>query len=162
MCSAGLAVLVVVVIGTAYSQDGCMSPTTSDLQSVISAIITAGDVVAPPQITLLNFAVVCRAFAQQQDFLRSVSVVVEYTCTGHPNCPSGAIVEQIESGCEGGSWSNTVEGSSDPTEIRTQSPEATLSTTASREDCSLCLSTQLAENLGLGITTDPVTHCIGE
>ena len=160
MYSGGLAVLVAVVIGTAYSQkDSCMSPSTSDLENVISTILAVGESGSPPLITLSNFTVVCRAFAQQQDLLRSVSVVVEYTCTGNSNCPSGAVVEQIESGCQGGSWSNTVLGSSEPSEIRSQSPEATLSTTG-RDDCSFCMSPQLASVQG--VATDTVTHCIGE
>ena len=124
--------LVAVAVGTGYSRDGCLTPTSNDLKSVITEIIQGGE----PQITVLNFSIVCRAFAQQQHLLRFVSAVVEYTCTDSGNCPSGGTaVEQIESGCQSGSWSNTVLGSSEPTEIRSQSPEATLSTTA-RDDCS--------------------------
>ena len=153
-------VLVALLAGTGYSQDGCMPPTTSDLEAVITAIIRTGDSATEPEITVSNFNVVCRAFAQQQDRLRIVSVVVEYTCTNNNNCPSGGTaVEQIESGCDSGSWTNTVFGSSEPSEIRSQSPVATLSTTA-RDNCSVCLSTQLAG--GQGITTDTVTHCVGE
>ena len=101
----GLAVvlLVAVVVETGYSQDDCNPPTASDLETVIATIIQAGDSAAPPQITLSNSNIVCRAFSQQQDLLRVVSVVVEYTCTGHSNCQSGTVVEQIESGCQSGS-----------------------------------------------------------
>ena len=163
MYSAELALLVAIVVGTAYSQDGledgCMSPTTSDLKSVISAILAPSDSGSSLQITLSNFNVVCRAFAQREGLLRFVSVVVEYTCTDHPNCPSQSVVEQIESGCDSGSWSNTVVGSSDSSEIVSVPNGTTLSTTA-REDCSFCLSTQLAAIQGP--TTDPVTHCVGE
>ncbi|CAI8036485.1 CUB and sushi domain-containing protein 3, partial [Geodia barretti] len=83
------------------------------------------------------------------------SVVVHYTCSGHNSCPPGTAVEQIESGCESGRWSNRVEGSTSFT--RSQTTEASLSTTA-REDCSACLSPELASELG--ITTDSVTHCV--
>ena len=157
----GLAVvlLVTVLAGTGCSQDDCNPPSTGDLESVIATIIQAGDSAAPPQITLSNSNVVCRAFSQQQDLLRVVSVVVEYTCNGHPNCQSGTAVEQIESGCQSGSWSNIVFGSSEPSEIVSVPNGANFSTTG-RDDCSFCLSTQLAENLGA--TTDPVTHCVGE
>ena len=151
--------LVAVVVGTGYSQDDCSPPGRSDLESVITAIILTGDSAEPPQIILSNFNVVCRAFSQQQDLLRVVSVVVEYTCTGHSNCQSGTVVEQIESGCQSGSWSNIVFGSSEPSEIVSVPNGATFSTTA-RDDCSLCLSTQLAT--GQGIPTDTVTHCVGE
>ena len=154
-------VLVALLAGTGYSQDGCMPPTTSDLETVITAIIRTGDSATEPEITVSNFNIVCRAFAQQQDLLRVVSVVVEYTCTNNNNCPlGGTAVEQIESGCDtGGSWSNIVSGSSDPANIRSQSPEANLSTTA-RDDCSFCLSTPLATDQV--VTTDTVTHCVGE
>ena len=68
-------------------------------------------------------------------------------------------MEQIESGCQDGSWSNIIFGSSDPTEIRSQSPQATLSTTG-QENCSFCVSPRLATSQG--VATDAVTHCIGE
>ena len=56
-------------------------------------------------------------------------------------------------------WANDVEGSTDPSLIRSQPADATLSTTG-REDCSACLSPQLANNVGA--TTDSVTHCVGK
>ena len=136
-----------------------MSPTTSDLECVISTILAAGDSRYPPQITLSNFTVVCRAFAQQQDLLRFVSVVVEYTCTGHSNCLSGTLVQQIESGCQGGSWSNNVHGSytfNQPFYILSPSPQANLSTSG-RNDCSFCASPQVFYH-----TIDTITHCSGE
>ena len=160
MSNAGLVCLLVsVLVGTGCSQDDCNPPSTGDLESVIATIILAGDSAAPPQINLLNSNVVCRAFSQQQNRLRYVSVVVQYTCTGHSNCQSGTVVEQIESGCQSGSWSNTVFGSSEPTEIVSVPNGATFSTPA-RDDCSFCLSTQLAAMQGP--TTDTVTHCVGE
>ena len=162
MYSAELLILLLVAasVGTGYSQDGCLTPTTNDLKSVITEIIQGGESASQPQITVSNFSIVCCAFAQQQDLLQYVSAVVEYTCTDSGNCPSGGTaVEQIESGCQSGSWSNTVLGSSEPTEIRSQFPEATLSTTA-RDDCSYCLSPQLASDQGA--TTDTVTHCSGK
>ena len=162
MYSAGLRnlLLVAIMIETGYSQDdGCMPPTTSDLEAVVAKIIQGGESGPLPVITLIRSNIVCRAFAEQEDLLRIVSVVVEYTCTGSGNCPPDTAVEQIESGCDSGSWSNTVTGSSDPANIRTQSPVATLSTTG-RDDCSFCLSTPLATDQGA--TTDTVTHCVGE
>ncbi|CAI8041017.1 Sushi, von Willebrand factor type A, EGF and pentraxin domain-containing protein 1, partial [Geodia barretti] len=79
-------------------------------------------------------------------------------CTDHFNCQrgNGNVVEQIESGCESGQWSNRVEGSTEPTLI-VHKPLSSLSTTA-REDCSACVSPELASELG--ITTDSVTHCV--
>ena len=82
--------------------------------------------------------------------------MVEYTCTGHFNCPSGTAVEQFDSQCNSGAWSRSVQGDVDNT--RTVNPTANFSTTT-REDCAFCFSPALASNLRL--TTDNVTHCVG-
>ena len=151
--------LVAVVVGTGYSKD-CRPPTLSDLEEVIPRIILAGESAADPVITVMSFNVVCRSYTEQRDRLRGVSAVVQYNCTGHFNCRSGTVVEQIEFGCGvNGKWTNNVEGSTDPSVILSQTTDATLSTTA-REDCSACLSSQLAGFVGA--TTDSVTHCVGK
>ena len=152
-----LLLVAVVLVGTSYSQPHCSYPNSTELENVIAAITSSGDDAAEPTITLLDFNPVCRSFTDQRDLLRGVSVVVQYTCSGHFNCRSGTVVEQIESGCEGGQWSNRVEGSTSFT--RSQTTEASLSTTA-REDCSACVSPELASSLG--VTTDSVTHCGGK
>ena len=152
-----LALFAVVERGSAQME--CPEPQVTDLEDVIALIILAGDASAPPDITLLNSNVVCRAFGEQQDLLRGVSVVVEYNCTGHSNCQTDTVVEQIESGCLNGNWNNNVGGTTDSTVIRSPLNGASLSTTAG-EDCSRCFSEQLAEDQGP--STDPVTHCVGE
>ena len=160
---AAMLLLVAVVIGTSYSQE-CELPTASDLERVIPSIIQAGNAAAPPAINLIKFHFVCRSFTEEQDRLRGVSVVVQYTCTGHSNCPSGSatvpgVVEQMEFGCVGGQWTNNVEGSTDPSLIRSQNTQATVSTTT-RDSCSGCISPELANNVGG--STDSVTHCVGK
>ena len=144
---------------SAYQQD-CLEPVATDLQNVIALLIPTGDAAVTPQsVNVSDFHVVCRAHANVTGLLHTVSVVVQYTCSGHTDCPSGTVVEQIESGCEGGQWSNRVEGSTSFT--RSQTTEASLSTTA-REDCSACVSPELATNSLGGVTTDGVTHCVGK
>ena len=155
-----LLLVVAVVVGTGYSQD-CSTPNASDLETVLEAIIQSGDASTDPVITIADFEVVCGAYAQQEGFLRGVSVVVEYTCSGHSNCPSGTVTEQIESACSSGSWTNNVGGTTDSSRTRTTAPTATLSTTA-RDDCSFCFSEPLADDAGAGVTTDSETHCVGE
>ena len=155
--------LVAVVVGSGYSQF-CTIPTKESLKfdledTVIPLIIQAGDATAAPTVDVSDLRIVCLTFSDQQDLLRGLSVVVHYTCSGHSNCRSGTVVEQIESGCESGQWSNRVEGSTEPTLIRSQTTEASLST-AAREDCSACVSPELANTLG--VTTDIVTHCVGK
>ena len=153
-----LALFAVVERGSAENDD-CPEPQGTDLENVIALIIRAGDASAPPDITLLNSNVVCRAFGEQQGLLRGVSVVVEYTCTGHSNCQTDTVVEQIESGCLNGAWSNSVGGTTASASIRSPLNGSSLSTTA-REDCARCFSTQLAEDQGP--VTDRITHCVGE
>ena len=137
----------------------CPSPNSTDIAHVISLIVQSGEASSDPVVSISDFNFVCRAFGEQQGRLRGVSVVVEYTCTGHSNCQTDTVVEQIESGCLNGAWSNNVGGTTDSTFILSPLDGASLSTTA-REDCSRCFSTQLANDAG--ISTDPVTHCVGE
>ena len=151
--------LVIALVGISHAQTDCPEPQVTDIETVIALIVRAGDAFAPPDITLLNSNVVCRAFGEQQGLLRGVSVVVEYNCTGHSDCQTDTVVEQIESGCLNGAWSNNVGGTTDSTFIRSPLNGSSLSTTA-REDCSFCFSEKLAEDQGP--STDRITHCVGE
>ena len=150
-------VLIVAVVAGLCSCQECSFPTNDDLEQVISEIIPTGDSPSTPDVNVMRFHPVCLAFGQQQDRYRLVSVVVEYTCSGSTNCPSGTAVEQIESECVSGVWSNEVEGNTDNT--RSTTTEASFTTTT-REDCSFCFSPELADTLGP--TTDSVTHCVGK
>ena len=143
-----VALLVLLMAWMSSGQNVCPPPTSSDLETVIANILTEGDSAAPPQIIVLNFNVVCRAFARQRDLLRGVSVVVEYSCSGHSNCPLGTVVEQIESGCLGGEWSNSVGGTTEPSFIHSPLNGSTLSTTA-RDGCWFCFSPQLLDQFHL-------------
>ena len=145
-------------VGVSYSQNNCLPPTPSQLEEVISDIIKEGDNAAAPTVVLTDYNIVCRAFGEEEGQLRQVSVVVEYTCTGHARCPTGSVVEQIEAECNEGAWTDNVAGG--PDDVRTQLPLATL-TTSDRDDCAFCFSPTKAANSGAGGTSDNVTHCIG-
>ena len=45
-----------------------------------------------------EFQTVCCAYIQK-DLLRAVSVVVEYKCACHENCPEGMVLEQMGRMC---------------------------------------------------------------
>ena len=153
------ALLMAVVAGLCSCQRECSFPTNDDLELVIARNIIVGDSPSPPTIIVIRFHPVCLAFGEQQDRYRVVSVVVEYTCSGNANCPSGTAVEQIESECINEVWSNSVLGSTD--NVRSVFTEANFTTTT-REDCSHCLSPELIEVNRFPITTDSVTHCSGK
>ena len=154
------AFLLALTVSDCYGQSSCPSPTNAELEEVIGLIILAGDNAAAPDVELIDYEIVCSAFGEQEGLLRQVSVVVEYTCTGHGNCLSGTVIEQIESQCNGGSWSNNVGGSTD--DVLLESPTATL-TTPGRDDCAFCLSPDKAESVELNAPVpDDGTHCVGQ
>ena len=143
--------IVAIVAGICSCQEECSFPTNDDLEQAIAAIIEIRDRSNDADVNVMRFHPVCLAFGQQQDRYRHVSVVVEYTCSGNTNCPSGTAVEQIETGCASGVWFNRV--------TRSITTEASFTTTT-REDCSFCFSPEIAGSEGA--TTDSVTHCVGE
>ena len=162
MYRAGLTVflLLAMTIRISFSQGDCASPTHSGLESVIASIIQGEDTSGTAAvIELMDFQVVCRAFSARQGFLRAVSVVVQYSCSGNANCPSGTVTEQIETECEDGRWDNSVNGIRD--HIRSMTTEASL-TTATRDDCIVCISPEINEAEDFRLDTDSVTHCVGE
>ena len=150
--------LVAVVVGLSFQQS-CVFPDNDDLENVISEVLQSGDSGALPSMNVLQFHPVCLAFGEQEGQYRLFSVVVQYSCTGHTSCPLDTAVEQIESQCNGGQWSNQVLGS--PLNTREQSPEANF-TTGTRRDCSFCLSPALVEAESIPATSDNITHCVGE
>ena len=156
---AELVVLVVATVVGICSCQKCTLPSNTDLEVVIRDIIEANDGSGTPTVNVINFHPVCLAFDDVQDHYRGVSVLVEYTCTNNPSCPSGTVVEQIESECDNGVWSNVVMGSLDFT--HSQTTEATFST-STRQDCAFCVSPELDVEAELSLLPDNVTHCVGE
>ena len=151
------AIVVACIVGLASCQRDCAFPTDDNVESVISLIFPTADSPTTPAVNVLEFQPLCLAHSQQRNRYRYFSVLVRYTCAGNANCPPGTALEQIDSQCINGEWSNSVQGSI--VNSRRTDPTATLSTTT-REDCQFCFSTDLAGTLSL--TTDDVTHCVGE
>ena len=139
---------------------GCASPTRSQLENaVIGPIVENGANPGTAVIELMDYRIVCRAFDLQQDLLQYVSVVVQYSCTGHENCPSGTAKEQFEASCNDGQWGIGVLGAS--ASFHSMPTEGTSITTA-RDDCFLCASQALISSVSYPLTADPLTHCTGE
>ena len=134
----------------------CSYPTNDDLKDVIERVIVSGDSSTTLSVNVIKFHPVCLACSAKQGLYHSLSVVVQYTCFGHANCPSGTAQEQIESDCINRRWSNRVLGITENTRSLTTS--ANFSTTT-RGDCAFCLSPELANMFSL--RTDTVTHCVG-
>ena len=150
------ALIVVLAASGASGQMDCLEITEAELETVIKDNIPEHRDRGTPTVDVLDFHPVCLAYSQKRDRYRYVSVVVEYTCTGNDNCPSGTAVEQFESECNGETWSHSVQSDVDNT--RTENPTANFSTTA-REDCAFCFSPATAAVFS--VTSDTVTHCLG-
>ena len=155
-----VALVALLVASVSCQELDCAFPTNSDIESIMDSALRSADSPADPTITLVGgFHTVCLAFSRQKDRYRAISVLVQYTCVGSSNCPSGTVTEQFEAQCNDNNneWTNRVLG--DIENIRTPSPSATISTLR-REDCSFCASPDKV--MGSGVTTDAVTHCVGE
>ena len=151
-------VLVMATLAGICSCQKCTLPTNSDLEEVIKDIIETDDNSTRPFVNVMSFHPVCLAFDDMKDLYRVVSVIVNYTCTDNPSCPSGTAVEQIECRCHNGVWISVVPG---PELTRSQTTEASFST-STRENCSFCMSPELEATVGLALRTDSVTHCTGD
>ena len=156
---AGLVVLVVATVAGICSCQKCTLPTSGDLEDVIINTLQSDDSASTPNVNVMSIHPVCLALDDVQDRYRAVSVLVEYTCSGLTSCPSGTVVEQIESECDNGIWSNTVQGS--PEFTRSETTEASVST-STRQDCVFCVSPDLVKEAKLSLSPDNVTHCVGE
>ena len=147
----------VLLFGLVTGIQDCSYPTSGDLEEVIAQIITSTDESsATPAVNVTDFHMVCLAFSDQRDRYRAVSVVVEYTCSGHSSCPVGTAVEQVESECQAGDSSTASSVPGNDTHSLSHSAD---SSTAQREDCAFCLSPDLAGRVSL--STDHDTHCVG-
>ena len=101
-------ILMLATLARICSSHSCTLPTNADLEGVISDIIREAEGSTTPDINVMRLHPVCLAFGTAQDRYRAVSVVVEYTCSGNTACPFRPAVEQIESECDDGTWSNVV------------------------------------------------------
>ena len=109
-----------------------------------------------PTVNVISFNPACLAFSEQKGLYRSLSVIVEYTCSGNVNCRTDTVVEQFESQCNAGVWSNSLFNSTDG--VRSVTTNASMST-ITKEDCAFCLSLDIASRLSL--TTNDIHHCVG-
>jgi len=127
------------------------------LETEMSEAIITGDSPSTPTITVLRNHTVCLSVGPTRGKFSSISLVIEYTCTGNVFCPSGQAVEQYDFGCNNmgewffGQFSNFDDG-------REENPEANFTTTL-RTDCGACFPVH--PDTVNPPTIDPVTHCHG-
>ena len=115
-------------------------------------------IIDSPEITVLRNHTVCLSVGPTRGRVSSISLVIQYTCSGSARCPSGQAIEQFDFGCTSqGQWSFVQ--FSDFDNARTTSPMAGFDTVL-RTDCGACFP--LHPNQVDPPTIDPVTHCHGK
>ena len=153
--------VLLLVASLARGQLDCAYPTRTDLASVIQNTLRSGDAASNHDINVTAFHPLCLAYSAQKHRYRGISVLINYTCRGPATCPRGeSAIEQFESECEDGRWSNRILGTFSAGS-RTIEPTASFSTTL-REDCAFCFSPELGREVGAPTAPDAVTHCAGE
>lgn len=157
-CFSASAVVLAFCFGPVLSQTDCTLPTNNDIATLIVSVLQSGHDLNITTIDVTDFQLLCLAYSEEQNRYRYFSVLVEYTCIGNTNCPSGTAIEQLDSQCNSGVWGGVGGNFED---IRTQDPIDT-SSTFTREDCALCISPDLISILGIPIVADNETHCVGE
>jgi len=128
------------------------------LEREMVLVIKQGDNPPSPVVTVLSNHTVCLSVGPTRGKVSSISLVIEYTCTGSNLCPSGGqTIEQFDFGCNGqGEWSYAQ--FSDVDNGRTTNPTANFNTSL-RTDCGACFPVH--PNTEDPPTIDPVTHCHG-
>ena len=132
------------------------------------AITDNSDPTSLPAIVVLNNHTVCLSVGPEADTVSSISLLVEYECSGHVVCSqSGSgdngttvLVEQFDFGCishgDGNVWSARQFG-----RLGHRVPTASFST-ALRRDCSACIEKGVADAVGIGqlLYLDYISRCL--
>ena len=152
------------LLGSGLCQLDCAFPTEADVREIISATLQSGEAAPATDIILTRsteppFHIVCLGHSRQKNRYRAFSVLVEYTCEGNAQCLGGT--EQFDAQCTtDNTWGARVQGAVEELS-RTTSPTATFSTEL-REDCFVCASLTITDDIGLPDPDDDETHCVGK
>ena len=136
---------------------------SNKLETLIRATVLAGDNTDTPSITVYRNHTVCLAVGRLMKKVSSISLVIEYTCTGNYNCPGGSqnsekYTEQFDFGCNKKRWS--LEQLSDFGVARERNTLANFET-AIRRDCGACFRRYLSGS-GSYVPFDQITHCVSK
>ena len=116
-----------------------------------------------PTVAVRNNHTVCLSVGPEADTVSSISLLVEYECSGHMACsPSGndTTVEQFDFGCvaqgDANVWSARQFG-----RLGYRVPTASFSTPL-RRDCSACIEKGVADAVGIAqlLYLDSISRCL--
>ena len=142
--------------------------TLTQLVAHTIAITDNPDPTSLPAVVVRNNHTVCLSIGPKADTVSSISLLVEYECSGHVACSlSGGgengttvLVEQFDFGCifqgDGNVWSARQFG-----RLGDRVPTASFST-ALRRDCSACIERGVADAVGIGqlLYLDYTSRCL--
>ena len=160
-----VSLILILILSFARAQVDCPPFNVSELETtdmqpqggLIRAAIAAGsgDQARAVSVQVNNSTIVCLSSGRTRDTFRTVSVVVNYTCTGTASeCSGNPILSQFEFECVAGPrWTASVGGSA--SSIITTPPSGTLSTPL-RIECGVCISPARS---GFENITDNDQHC---
>ena len=134
--------------------------TNGSLERRMTAVLLRGaeDNPTQPNITVLRNHTICLSVGPTRGTFSSISVVIQYNCTGSGTCPTGEnVTELFDFGCTSeGQWNHVQ--FNDYNNSRTTNSTANFDTLL-RTDCRACFPVH--PNPYDSPTIDPVTHCHG-
>ena len=134
------------------------------LETLIQESIKRGDNPNTPSITVHGNHIVCLSVGPSIGKVSSISLLIDYTCTGSAQCPGeksdgGRSTEQFDFGCTSqNKWS--VDQFSNSQASRDKTPIANFETVL-LTDCAACFTQRPAFNDSL-LPFDQVTHCVSK
>ena len=155
------------IFPTLAQQDDCNLDelfTYNTMETLIQNSIMKGDNPSVPNIVVHETHTVCLSVGPSMGNVSSISLLVDYSCTGSSQCPKWnsadeRAIEQFDFGCSShNKWS--IGQYFDFTVARHENPIANFDT-ALRMDCAACF-TQHPSFSSSFLPFDQVTHCIGK
>ena len=138
--------------------------THNTLETLIQTSLKTGDHLSTPSITVHRSHTVCLSVGPSIGKVSSISLLINYTCTGSAMCPGddpdgGRGTEQFDFGCSNGNkWSNGQ--FTDFQDPRDEYPIANFETVL-RTGCAACITRHPTSGSSF-LPFDQVTHCISK
>ena len=157
-----------VIFPTLAQQDNCNLDelfTYNTLETLIKGTLVTGDSPSVPNIVVHETHTVCLSVGPSIGNVSSISLLVNYSCTGSALCPMGHSadgrgIEQFDFGCnhqkkwDFGQYSNFLAA-------RHENPIANFDT-ALRTDCAACFTQHPSSEPLIVLPFDQVTHCVSK
>lgn len=140
---------------------GCALIVEDDLPPLIAETFRNADNSAEPSISVEKMHILCTAQGTVKERYRSVSVLVNYTCSGNSGCANSANISQFDFSCDDDNGWEALVLSASTDGVRTDDPQSDFLTSV-KTGCSYCATQEAIDAVGLNSSSDVLTHCVGE